>query len=267
MEVQSVTGAAAGPRPKPEENPAEAARGLRMPRHVAIIMDGNGRWAQRRGLPRGLGHRAGVESVRRVIRGSIRLGVRYLTLYAFSTENWRRPPEEVSFLWHLLGQAVAHDLEDLYREGVRFRAIGAVEELPEATQRQIRLAEERTAGNSRLYLQVALNYGGRREIVEAVRRLAAACRRGEIDPAEIDERRFARELYTAEIPDPDLLIRTAGEYRISNFLLWQVAYCELWVSDVLWPDFGEEDLRQAVEDYSHRQRRFGGLSEWPGDAP
>ncbi|MBX5464225.1 MAG: isoprenyl transferase [Clostridia bacterium] len=262
-----MSGRTAGPRSEAGEEQAQGPRALRLPAHVAIIMDGNGRWAERRGLPRGLGHQAGVESVRRVVRGSIELGLRYLTLYAFSTENWRRPPEEVRFLWHLLGQAVTRDLDDLYRQGVRFRAIGALEELPEETRRQIRLAEERTAGNDRLYLQVALNYGGRREIVEAARRLAAACARGEAEPDEIDEARFARELYTAGIPDPDLLIRTAGEYRISNFLLWQVAYCELWVSEVLWPDFGEKELRRAVEEYSHRQRRFGGLAEWPGDAP
>ncbi|MDI3316521.1 MAG: isoprenyl transferase [Bacillota bacterium] len=263
-EVRAVTGAAG---PKSEDERAVTLGGLGVPQHVAIIMDGNGRWAQRRGLPRVFGHRAGVESVRRVIRAAIQLGVRYLTLYAFSTENWRRPPEEVDLLWQLLGQTVARDLDDLYRQGVRFRAIGAVDEIPDAARKQIRLAEARTAGNGRLFLQVALNYGGRREILEAARRLAEASRRGEIDPREIDEGRFARELCTAEIPDPDLLIRTAGEYRVSNFLLWQIAYCEIWVSDVLWPDFGEDQLRQAVEDYSHRQRRFGGLSEWPGDAP
>ncbi len=233
----------------------------KIPCHIAIIMDGNGRWARRRGLPRTAGHRAGLEALRRVVRACAELGVQYLTLYAFSTENWQRPRAEVGALMDLLVEAVDKYLDELAANGVRVRAIGDLEGLPPEARASVTRAVERTAGNAGLNLVLAINYGGRREIVRAVRAVARDVREGRVTPEEIDEERFARYLDTAGIPDPDLLIRPSGEMRLSNFLLWQSAYTEIWVTPVLWPDFGRRELLEAIGDYQRRERRFGGLGE------
>jgi undecaprenyl diphosphate synthase len=227
------------------------------PRHVAIIMDGNRRWAEARGLPVALGHRAGAEAARRAIEGAIRGGVGWLTLFAFSSENWSRPAQEVQELTALLRHYLGSEVAQLDKEGVRLRVIGERERFGEETRRLIEAAEARTAGNVRLNLTVALSYGGRAEILAAARRIAAAAARGELDPAVLDERGFAQHLFTAGMPDPDLIIRTSGEQRISNFLLWQAAYAEFAFLPVLWPDFGTEHFAAALADYAARERRFG----------
>ena len=228
------------------------------PRHVAIIMDGNGRWAKKRGLPRVAGHRAGAEAVRRTLRAAVKNGVEVLTLYAFSSENWRRSEEEVSDLKGLLGYYLERELDSLAKEGVGLRLIGDYRAFgPDLTQRLER-AMERLKSNSRLTLVVALNYGSRAEIVEAARTLALKTRAGEIDPAAIDEAALEAQLDTHELPELDLLIRTSGEVRLSNFLLWQAAYAELIFTPTLWPDFGEEEFARAIEQFSARERRFGG---------
>jgi undecaprenyl diphosphate synthase len=228
------------------------------PRHVAIIMDGNGRWAKKRGLPRVAGHRAGAEAVRRTLRAAVKNGVEVLTLYAFSSENWRRSDEEVSDLKGLLGYYLERELDSLAKEGVGLRLIGDYRAFgPDLTQRLER-AMERLKSNSRLTLVVALNYGSRAEIVEAARTLALKTRTGEIDPAAIDEAALEAQLDTHELPELDLLIRTSGEVRLSNFLLWQAAYAELIFTPTLWPDFGEEEFAKAIEQFSARERRFGG---------
>lgn len=230
------------------------------PRHVAIIMDGNGRWAQARGLPRTEGHRRGAGAVRAAVTGAVRLGITHLTLFGFSSENWRRPADEVSTLMGLLRVYLRRNLDELAREGVRLRVIGERDRFSEDIQALIQEAEQRTAGNSRLSLTVALNYGGRAEIVRAARRLALQVRDGTLEPDAIDETRFEAELYAPDMPDPDVLIRTSGELRISNFLLWQIAYSELLFMDVLWPDFTEDHLAEAVEAFHARDRRFGAVS-------
>ncbi len=227
----------------------------RIPEHVAIIMDGNGRWAKKRGLPRYMGHKVGAESVRDVIRVSLEMGIRYLTLFAFSTENWTRPQEEVMGLMHLLKFLIRREVESLNREGVSIRVIGRIQKLPPDVREELKRAMEMTKSNTRLYLYLALSYGGRAEIVDAVNRIISAG----VD--EIDEESFRNYLYAPEAPDPDLLIRTAGEKRISNFLLWQLAYTELYFTDVLWPDFRRDEFRKAIEDYSRRVRKFGGVVE------
>ena len=228
------------------------------PRHVAIIMDGNGRWAKKRGLPRVAGHRAGAEAVRRTLKAAVKNGVEVLTLYAFSSENWRRSDEEVSDLKGLLGYYLERELDSLAKEGVGLRLIGDYRAFgPDLTQRLER-AMERLKLNSRLTLVVALNYGSRAEIVEAARTLALKTRAGEIDPAAIDEAALEAQLDTHELPELDLLIRTSGEVRLSNFLLWQAAYAELIFTPTLWPDFGEEEFARAIEQFSARERRFGG---------
>lgn len=232
----------------------------RLPRHVAVIMDGNGRWARQRGLPRPAGHRAGVEAVRRVVEAASRLGIPYLTLYAFSTENWRRPRAEVRSLMNLLVEAMQRYLRELDEKGVRVRVIGEVAELPPGARAAVEEAQRQTAGNEGLQLTFAINYGGRREIVEAARTLMRRAAAGEMRPEDLDEEGFARCLYTHDIPDPDLLIRPSGEMRISNFLLWQMAYAEIWVTPVLWPDFDLEELVRALRSYQARERRFGGLA-------
>ncbi len=232
----------------------------RLPRHVAIIMDGNGRWARRRGLPRPAGHRAGVEAVRRVVEASSRLGIRYLTLYAFSTENWRRPQAEVTSLMGLLVEAMRRYLRELDEKDVRVRVIGELEGLPPQARAAVEEALTVTADNGGLQLTFAINYGGRREILEAARSLMRLAAAGTLRPEDLDEDAFRRFLYTADLPDPDLLIRPSGEMRISNFLLWQTAYAEIWVTPVLWPDFGFDTLVQALRDYQARERRFGGLA-------
>lgn len=227
------------------------------PVHVAIIMDGNRRWARARGLPGVMGHRRGADSVRRTIRVAVREGVRYLTLFAFSSENWRRPALEVGELMNLLRFYLKKELAELHREGVRIRVIGERERLAEDIRRLLCDAEELTAGNQRMDLVLALNYGARWEITEAVRRIAQAAAAGALDPAGIDEAMIGRHLATADLPDPDLLIRTSGEQRISNFLLWQLAYTEIVFMDVAWPDFDEQHFRAALAEYARRERRFG----------
>ena len=231
----------------------------RLPAHVAVIMDGNGRWAKQRGLPRVMGHREGVESLKRTLRLCSDWGIGALTAYAFSTENWNRPGEEVSFLMTLFERVLARELESLEREHVRIRFLGDLEPLPTALRQLIANATERTATNSGIHFNVCTNYGGRAELVRAARQLAERAARGELDPAAIDEALIAAELHTAGERDPDLLIRTSGEHRISNFLLWQLAYAELHITDVLWPDFNETALLAALQDYQNRERRFGGV--------
>jgi undecaprenyl diphosphate synthase len=231
----------------------------RLPEHVAVIMDGNGRWARHRKLPRVMGHRQGVEALKRTLRLCSDWGIGALTAYAFSTENWNRPGEEVSFLMALFERVLERELEALEREQVRIRFLGDLEQLPPGLQSLIAAATARTAANSGIHFNVCTNYGGRRELVRAARRLAERVARGELEPGAIDEAGFAAELQTAGEVDPDLLIRTSGEHRISNFLLWQLAYAEIHITDVLWPDFDEEALVRALLDYQSRQRRFGGV--------
>ncbi len=233
--------------------------GARLPAHVALIMDGNGRWARRRGLPRVMGHRAGVEALKRTLRLCSDWGIRALTAYAFSTENWTRPGEEVTFLMTLFENVLARELEALEREQVRIRFLGDLEALPRRLQDLIADATARTAFNAGIHFNVCTNYGGRRELVRAARLLAQRAATGELDPTTIDEALFASELFTAGEVDPDLLIRTSGEQRISNFLLWQLAYAELHITEVLWPDFDQAALLAALLDYQGRTRRFGGI--------
>jgi undecaprenyl diphosphate synthase len=235
----------------------EQIRSRPLPRHVAIIMDGNGRWATRRGLPRVAGHREGVKAVRAVSRAAGELGIGYLTLYAFSSENWNRPKDEVSTLMRLLERSVDRELPELMARNVRLRVIGRPQGVPPSVQRRIDRVVEATAANSGLTLLMAFNYGGRDELVDAVRRLAQRVQEGALRPQDIDETALAGALYTAGVPDPDLLIRTSGELRVSNFLLWQIAYTELWVTPTLWPDFGPRQLYEAVADFQRRERRFG----------
>ena len=229
-----------------------------MPAHVAIIMDGNGRWAAKHGVPRILGHRAGAKAIRESIATCIELGIPYLTIYSFSSENWRRSPEEVEGLMGLFVEVLEAELPSLMEQGVRVRVVGSEEGMPTATMQAFRRTEARTAGNTRLTLQVALNYGGRAEIVGAARRVAHEVAAGRLAPDAVTEADIESGLYTAGAPDPDLVIRTSGEMRVSNFLLWQIAYSELWVTSVLWPDFKRGDLLRAVADFQARSRRFGG---------
>jgi undecaprenyl diphosphate synthase len=230
----------------------------RLPRHVAIIMDGNGRWAQQRGLLRIKGHVAGVESVRAVVRLARKLGISYLTLFAFSEENWQRPAMEIRALMALLRRYLHRELSEMQENQIALRAIGNLKQLPAAVQRDLAETIAATAGGeTQMVLTLALSYGGRSEIVQAVQALAQDILAGRLKPDEIDAALFARYLYTADMPDPDLLIRTSGEYRLSNFLLWQSAYTELYVTETLWPDFREDDFHQALEAYRQRDRRFG----------
>ena len=231
----------------------------RLPAHVAVIMDGNGRWAQSRGLPRVMGHRAGVEALKSTLRRCSDWGVKALTAYAFSTENWSRPGDEVNFLMTLFERVLERELQALEAERVRIRFLGDLEPLPPRLQSLIEEATQRTASNDGIHFNVCTNYGGRHELVVAAKRLAERAASGELDPSEIDEHTLAGELFTAGEIDPDLLIRTSGEHRISNFLLWQLAYAEIHVTDVLWPDFDREALVGAFLDYQSRTRRFGGL--------
>jgi undecaprenyl diphosphate synthase len=224
---------------------------------VAVIMDGNGRWAAQRHLPRVEGHRAGIESVREVVEGAARIGIKVLTLYAFSVENWKRPVSEVSTLMTLLKRYLRLELNTLLRNDIRFRVIGREEELAPDVRRELKMAEEKTVRSSGMLFNIALNYGGRAEIVEAARRAIAAG----LPADELDEQRFSEFLYTAGQPDPDLLIRTSGEMRVSNFLLWQIAYAEIWVTDTLWPDFRKRDLLEAILAYQKRDRRYGGINQ------
>ncbi len=228
-------------------------------------MDGNGRWARRRNLPRVAGHKAGVEPVRVTVETCGHLGIEILTLYAFSVENWKRPRSEVDMLWRLLRIYIRRELPNLMRNGVRLRAIGRIDALPEKARRELLDAVEATSGNRGLLVNLAINYGGRAELADAVNALLEHARAaGTLDRLQVDENMIASELYTAGLPDPDLLIRTSGEMRISNFLLWQIAYSELYVTETLWPDFSRTELLRAILDYQSRDRRFGGLS---GPAP
>ncbi len=228
-----------------------------LPRHVAIIMDGNGRWATSRGLPRVAGHAEGVKAVRNTVRAAGEIGVEYLTLYAFSSENWNRPRHEVSTLMSLLERSIDRELPELMQRNVRFRVIGRPTGVPREVQRRIDHVVRTTGANTGLTLLMAFNYGARDEIVDAFRRLARDVQDGRVKPEEIDEVRVGRALYTDGVPDPDLLIRTSGEMRVSNFLLWQIAYTELWVTPTRWPDFAARDLYLAVADFQQRDRRFG----------
>ena len=237
---------------------SKKSRGL--PAHVAIIMDGNGRWARRRALPRYFGHREGVKALKTAVRFAAERGIPTLTVYAFSTENWRRPREEVDFLLDLMYKTFAQEIEELHKEGVRVRLVGDRTSLSQEIQAVWARAEQITAQNTRLTLNVAFNYGGRAELTRAARELASQVARGELAAEEITEERLASQLYTWPSPDPDLVIRTGGEQRLSNFLLWQAAYSELYVTDVLWPDFGEKEFEQALQDYLSRERRFGQVS-------
>jgi undecaprenyl diphosphate synthase len=230
-----------------------------VPRHIAIIMDGNGRWASERGLPRIKGHEAGSTSVRAVTEECVALGVEYLTVYAFSTENWKRPPEEVSALWTLLEEFVAQELPTMMENNVKLRTIGRTHELPASSQRALEKAIAETSGNTAITLILALNYSGRSELVDAARSLCAQAAAGTLDPASVEAETISGHLYTHDFPDPDLLIRTSGEMRLSNFLLWQLSYTEIVVTQKLWPDFGKEDLRAAIDEFKKRQRRYGGL--------
>ncbi len=245
------------PAGSPEEALARQVNFDRLPKHIAVIMDGNGRWAAQRHLPRVEGHRAGIESVRDVVEGSARVGIKVLTLYAFSVENWKRPVTEVSTLMTLLKRYVRLELNTLLRNDIRFRVIGREDELAPDVRGELKLAEEKTALSHGMLFNIALNYGGRAEIVEAARRAIAAGLTAE----ELDEQRFGDFLYTAGQPDPDLLIRTSGEMRVSNFLLWQIAYSEIWVTDTLWPDFRKRDLLEAILAYQKRDRRYGGIKQ------
>jgi undecaprenyl diphosphate synthase len=233
----------------------------RIPSHIAIIMDGNGRWAKRRGLPRIAGHKVGVATVRSVVEDCANLGVKALTLYAFSAENWKRPRAEIDMLWRLLRFYLRHELEDLQRNNIRLQSIGHVEALPERAYEELRSAERATARNTGMRLNLAINYSARVELVDAVNAIVDAARiEGRLSDLVIDEKMISRRLYTADLPEPDLLIRTSGEMRVSNFLLWQIAYAELYVTETLWPDFNRTELLRAILDFQKRERRFGGLS-------
>jgi undecaprenyl diphosphate synthase len=242
-------------------NPSASGGDTRVPSHVAIIMDGNGRWAAQRGLPRGEGHRRGVEAVRRVVRAAMDAGVRHLTLFSFSSENWTRPVEEIDFLFSLFRRYIRRDVVDLHSAGVRISIIGRRDRVPEDILKMIEEAEALTAGNTALDLIFAFNYGARDEIARAAQAIAREARAGEIDPATIDEATVKHYLDTAKFPDPDLVIRTSGEQRLSNFLLWQSAYAEFVFVPELWPDFTAETLRAAIGEFSTRSRRYGGRSE------
>lgn len=226
--------------------------------HIAIIMDGNGRWAKKRGLKPIEGHKAGEKTVRRVMDLAEEFGIKYITLYAFSTENWNRSVEEVTGLMSLLGSSIDHHLQELDEKGVRIRILGDISKIPILTRRKLRKAIHKTENNQRSQLIIALNYGGRTEIVDAVKGIAEKVLAGKIKPSRINEKLFAEHLYAPDIPDPDLMIRTSGEFRISNFLLWELSYSELWFTETLWPDFDREDFIQAIDAFYGRERRYGG---------
>jgi len=234
---------------------------MAIPAHVAIIMDGNGRWAKRRGKARHAGHRAGVKAVRATVEAAAERGVRFLTLFAFSSENWRRPEEEVSSLMALFVEALRREVDELHRNNVRIRFVGALDQLNQGLRRKIAAAEDRTAGNTGLSLNVAVAYGGRWDIACAARALAARAAAGTLQSGDVTEETLAAELQLAGTPDPDLLIRTGGEQRISNFLLWNLAYAELWFTDVLWPDFGKAEFDRALDAFAGTQRRYGHTGE------
>jgi undecaprenyl diphosphate synthase len=228
----------------------------KLPRHIAVIMDGNGRWANLRNLPREEGHKAGAKSVQEVVEICARLGIEYLTLYAFSKENWKRPKNEVSMLWRLLERNLREEQKVLTKNQLRLKVIGQIDDLPTTVRRELRRVEKLTKDFKRMTIVLALNYGGRAEIIDAVKKL---CEDNSTDMRAVDEEKFSKYLYTSDIPDPDLLIRTSGEMRISNFLLWQIAYSEIWITQELWPDFRKKHLLQALVDFQKRERRFGDI--------
>lgn len=233
----------------------------RIPKHIAIIMDGNGRWAKERNLPRTMGHKAGVETIRRIIKECDKIGVKYLTLYAFSTENWKRPKDEVSALMKLLVEYLKKEFNELNKNNVIINNIGDISKLPEVCQKELKSAYERTKNNTGITMNLALNYGGRDEILTAIKKMTQDIEKGHISIDKINEDMFSKYLYTKGIPDPDLIIRPSGEQRLSNFLLWQCAYSEFWYSDINWPDFSENDLHKAIYDFQNRDRRFGGIKK------
>ncbi|MFN8380892.1 MAG: isoprenyl transferase [Anaerolineales bacterium] len=235
----------------PSKTPLE-----KVPQHVAMIMDGNGRWALQRGLPRLAGHKAGTENLRRVIRSTVEFGVKYLTIYAFSTENWGRPPEEVKGLMYILEDVIDRELNELHKEGVQLRHIGRLERLAPSIQEKVLDAIDVTKNNDRLILNIAFNYGGRDEIVQAIQRMM----KDGVPPEKVTDELVSQYMYTAGVPDPDLIIRTSGELRVSNFLIWQAAYSEWYITPTFWPDFDKEEYRRALESFAHRDRRFGKVS-------
>ena len=238
------------------DQPVESERTNEVPSHVAIIMDGNGRWAQARGLDRLEGHEAGTENIRRILRHAAQRGVKHLTIWAFSTENWRRPEDEVSGLMDILGRALISETEELHRQGAQLRHIGDLTALAPQLQEAVKETIRLTSSNDRIVLTIAFNYGGRQELIQAAKRMIIEG----VDPGSITEETFANYLYMPELPEPDLIIRTSGEYRLSNFLLWQGAYSELFFSPQYWPDFSEDDFDEALTSYTHRERRFGAIS-------
>lgn len=237
----------------------------KLPKHIAIIMDGNGRWAKRRGLPRTIGHRAGVEALKGIIQASAEIGIEILTFYAFSTENWKRPKSEVDALMNLLVEYLNKEIKTLHKNNIRIITIGDLYHLPEKPRNTVLKAIDLTKNNTGLVVNVALNYGSRSELTHAFKSLLSDVQKGMIQPENIDEKTIENYLYTAGLPDPDLLIRPSGELRISNFLLWQLAYTEFWFTDILWPDFKKEHLLEAVFSYQNRERRYGGLSNTKGE--
>jgi undecaprenyl diphosphate synthase len=258
--IQVKTAELAKPAPHDEELLLSQLDPRRLPRHIAVIMDGNGRWAKRRHLPRIAGHRAGTTSARRIIETCAKLHIPALTLYAFSVENWRRPKAEIDFLMRLLREYLRRELPDIHRNNIRMLVIGRPDGLPDAIREDIRAAMEKTANNTGMTLVVALNYGGRAEIVDAVNAILEQRNKNGASAKPIDEDAISRHLYTAGLPDPDLLIRTSGEMRVSNFLLWQIAYAEIYVTETLWPDFDEAELHRALLEFQSRERRYGGLA-------
>lgn len=232
---------------------------MKLPEHIAIIMDGNGRWAKERGFSRIRGHEAGAKIVREIVQECARLHIKYLTLYAFSSENWKRPFYETTFLMKLLKKYLVKERPDLMKNNIKLTAIGRTDDLPRSAQKVLARTIEMTEHNTGLTLCLALNYGGRIEIIDAARKICRAAKEGKINPDQINETIFRQYLYAPDIPEPDMLIRTGGEMRLSNFLLWQIAYTELWVTPVLWPDFSKKLLRKAIKDFSTRHRRFGGI--------
>ncbi len=234
---------------------------INIPEHVAIIMDGNGRWAKKRNLPRSFGHKKGAERVEEIVEASLDLGIKVLTLYAFSTENWLRPKDEVRFLMKLLKEYIKNQIKKLIEKNVKLNFIGDISEFSDDIKEMVKLGMEKTSHCEKLILNIALNYGGRSEILNAVKQIAQNVKNGLIELNEIDENLFSNYLYTRGMKDPDLLIRTSGEYRISNFLLWQIAYTELYITETYWPDFDKNEFLKALEDYSKRERRFGKISE------
>jgi undecaprenyl diphosphate synthase len=251
---------------RPSEGPSDprAVLGLepeQLPRHIAVIMDGNGRWARQRNLPRIRGHEEGAKAVRTAATQCARLGIEALTLYSFSAENWKRPKEEVDFLMRLCVQYLVAERDEIMENNIRLMHVGRRQGLPDDVLHELDVTAEQSRHNSGLRMVLALNYGSRTEILDAVKRIARRIRDGDLQVEDIDETLFSRSLYTSELPDPDLLIRTASQYRISNFLLWQISYAELYVTDVLWPDFGASHLHAAIQEYARRERRFGAVGK------